>query len=89
VLSGILLRLGEYTEAATYAAQSYDNGRPAMLAVHVARAAAALGDRSTAIAWLRTAATTAPPHALQSAIESAPEFETLRTDPAFADAVAP
>ncbi len=89
VLSGILLRLGEYTEAATYAARSYDNGRPAMLAVHVARAAAALGDRSTAIAWLRTAATTAPAHALQSAIEAAPEFEALRTDPSFADAVAP
>lgn len=87
VLSGILLRLGEYTEAANYAAGSYNNGRPAMLAVHVARAAAALGDRATAVAWLRTAAATAPAHTLQAAIDAAPEFERLRSDPSFADAV--
>jgi hypothetical protein len=87
VLSGVLLRLGEYTDAATFAAESYGNGRQAMLAVHVARAAAALGDRSTAIAWLRAAATTAPSQSLQVAIDSAPEFATLRDDPAFADAV--
>lgn len=87
VLSGILLRLGEYQEAATYAAAAYGNGRPAMLAVHVARAAAALGDRDIAIAWLRSAATTAPAHTLQAAIAAAPEFATLRDDPVFAGAV--
>ncbi|MGB8859359.1 MAG: site-2 protease family protein [Ilumatobacteraceae bacterium] len=87
VVSGILLRLGEYPEAASYAASSYNNGRPAMLAVHVARAAAALGDRDTAIAWLRSATTTAPAHALQAAIEAAPEFAALRADPGFAAAV--
>lgn len=87
VLSGILLRLGEYDAAAHYAAQGYTNGRPAMLAVHVARAAAALGDRNTAIAWLRSAAGNAPSDSLQAAIDAAPEFASLRDDPAFADAV--
>ncbi|MDP2293256.1 MAG: site-2 protease family protein [Actinomycetota bacterium] len=84
VLSGILLRLGEYQHAATFAAEGYNNGRPAMLAVHVARSAAALGDRDTAVAWLRAASTTAPPHALQIAIDAAPEFEVLRSDPRVA-----
>jgi len=88
VVSGILLRLGEYPEAATYAATSYDNGRPAMLAVHVARASAALGDRDTAIAWLRSAAMTAPPETLRSAVEAAPEFEQLRAEPQFMNALA-
>ena len=87
VLSGILLRLGEYDAAARFAAEGYSNGRPAMLAVHVARAAAALGDRGTAIAWLRTAASTAAAHSLQAAVDAAPEFAELRDDPAFADAV--
>ncbi|MEQ1702947.1 MAG: M50 family metallopeptidase [Ilumatobacteraceae bacterium] len=87
VLSGILLRLGEYDAAAHFAAEGYSNGRPAMLAVHVARAAAALGDRGTAIAWLRTAATTTNADHLQAAVDAAPEFAALRDDPAFADAV--
>ena len=87
VLSGILLRLGQYNAAANFAAEGYNHGRPAMLAVHVARAAAALGDRDTAIAWLRTAATTAPSQALQAAIEEAAEFDTLRADPRFTAAL--
>lgn len=87
VLSGILLRLGEYDDAAHFAAAGYANGRPAMLAVHVARAAAALGDRGTAIAWLRTAASTTTADNLQAAVDAAPEFEALRHDPAFASAV--
>lgn len=88
VVSAILLRLGEYQQAALYAAASYNNGRPAMLAVHVARAAAALGDSDTAVAWLRSAATTAPPETLQAAIEAAPEFERLRAEPQFMNALA-
>jgi hypothetical protein len=59
-----------------------------MLAVHVARAAAALGDNNTAIAWLRTAATTAPTQTLQAAIAAAPEFEQLRAEPRFMTALA-
>jgi len=89
VLSGVLLRLGDFETAAHYAAAAYTPTRPAMLAVHVARAAAALGDRATALAWLRTAATTAPPDALQAAIAAAPEFGELRNDPALAQAFTP
>ena len=88
VLSGVLLRLADYDRAAHYAAVAYGNGQPAMLAVHVARAAEALGDRSTAIAWLRTAARTAPPDALRTAVQTAPEFDLLRADPDLADAFA-
>ena len=89
VLSGILLRLGDYDTAARYAAEAYNETRPAMLAVHVARAAAALGDHATAAAWLRAAATTAPPEALHHAIAAAPEFGRMRADPAFAQSLTP
>ena len=89
VLSGILLRLGNYETAARYAADAYTATRPAMLAVHVARAAAALGDNATAAAWLRAAATNAPPEALHVAIAAAPEFGRMRNDPAFAQALTP
>ena len=89
VLSGILLRLGDYETAAHYAAHAYNTARPAMFAVHVARAAAALGDNATAAAWLRTAAISAPPGALQIAIEAAPEFAAMRHDPAYAQALTP
>ena len=89
VLSGILLRLGDYDTAARYAADAYSETRPAMLAVHVARAAAALGDNATAAAWLRAAATNAPPEALHVAIAAAPEFGRMRSDPAFAQALTP
>ncbi|MCE9623494.1 MAG: hypothetical protein K8R99_14245 [Actinomycetia bacterium] len=89
VLSGILLRLGDYETAAHYAAEAYSPTRPAMFAVHVARAAAALGDNATAAAWLRTAATTAPAESLQVAIAAAPEFGAMRNDPTFAQALTP
>ena len=89
VLSGVLLRLGDYETAAHYAAAAYTATRPAMLAVHVARAAAALGDNATAAAWLRTAAATAPAGSLQIAIEAAPEFGAMRHDPAYAQALTP
>ncbi len=89
VLSGILLRLGDYETAAHYAAEAYTATRPAMLAVHVARAAAALGDNATAAAWLRTAATTAPAGSVQIAIAAAPEFSAMRNDPAYARSLTP
>lgn len=81
VLSGVLLRLGEYEPAAHYAAQAYAAGRAPMLAVHVARSAAALGDRATALGWLRTALTNAPLDVVRLAVVAAPEFEPLRHDP--------
>ncbi|MBI4882942.1 MAG: hypothetical protein HY826_02685 [Actinobacteria bacterium] len=89
VLSGILLRLGRYEAAGAYAATAYQAARPAMLAVHVARAAAALGDNAMAAAWLRAAANTAPAEALQVAIAAAPEFQRMRNDPEFTQALAP
>jgi hypothetical protein len=89
VLSGILLRVGKYEAAGAYAAAAYQTARPALLAVHVARAAAALGDHTMAAAWLRAAAITAPADALQAAIAAAPEFQHMRNDPAFAQALAP
>ena len=89
VLSGILLRLGDYETAANYASDAYAATRPAMFAVHVARAAAALGDNATAAAWLRTAASTAPAGSLQIAIVAAPEFGAMRNDPAYAPALTP
>lgn len=87
VLSGVLLRLGDYEEAAHYAAAAYLPTRPPMMAVHVARAAAALGDTPTAMAWLRTAAATAPPDSLHHAVATAPEFGLLRRDPEFEQAL--
>ncbi|MEI7547167.1 MAG: site-2 protease family protein [Actinomycetota bacterium] len=87
VLSGVLLRLSEFEVAASYAAQAYANGRAPMLAVHVARAAAALGDRVTAIGWLRAAAGHAPMDAVRAAVAAAPEFEPLRHDPELAGAL--
>ncbi len=89
VLSGILLRIGDYETAARYAADAYTATRPPMLAVHVARAAAALGDYTTAAAWLQAAATSAPSEALRVAIEAAPEFGRMRNDPAFVQALTP
>ena len=85
VLSGVLLRLGEYSEAAHYAAAAYARRPAPSLAVNVARAAAALGDRPTALAWLRTArASTANVATLQATIDQADEFDRLRDDADFA-----
>jgi Zn-dependent protease len=86
VLSGVLLRTGRYDVAAHYAAQAYTAHRSPMLAVHVARAAAALGHRATALSWLRTVAETSAPMANQ-ALREADEFAPLRDDPDFLEAV--
>ncbi|HAP78187.1 MAG TPA: hypothetical protein DCR14_19160 [Acidimicrobiaceae bacterium] len=87
VLSDVLLRVGEVHTAGTVAAEAYGTYRSPMLAVHVARAAAAMDDRSTAFAWLSTAARDAHPSALRAAIDNAPEFAALRHDPALAAAI--
>lgn len=84
VLSGILLRLGEYPEAAHYAAAAYGRRPAPSLAINVARAGAALGERSTALAWLRTARnSTANVATLQATVEQADEFDQLRHDAEF------
>jgi Zn-dependent protease len=86
VLSGVLLRVGRHEDAAHYAATAFGVNRAPMLAVHVARAAAALGHRATALAWLRTASETSP-DLVANAIEHATEFDSLRHDPEFAAAL--
>lgn len=88
VLTTVLLRLGDYDTAAHFAAATYQRDHAAMHAIHVARAAAALGDRAVAIGWLRTAAAGAPARAVAAAVNGAPEFETLRHDPEFEAALA-
>lgn len=87
VLSGVLLRVGRHDEAAHYAAAAYGTTRVPMLAVHVARAAAALGHRTTALTWLRTAAQSSP-ELVADAVANAKEFDPFRNDPEFAAALA-
>lgn len=76
-LAGILLRLGQYETAAHYAADSYRRANSAVSAFAVARAAAVLGDRETAIGWLRVAEGLADPSWIQHAMRRAPELERL------------
>jgi Zn-dependent protease len=78
VLGDVLLRTGSSLEAGSYAAAAYGATRSPMLAVLVARAAAASGDRDTAMAWLDAAARDADPDALRSAVSRAPELASLR-----------
>ncbi|MEN9645616.1 MAG: hypothetical protein RL238_2285 [Actinomycetota bacterium] len=87
VLSGVLLRLGRFDDAAHFAAAAYGTSRVPMLAVHVARAAAGLGHRTTALSWLRTAAASSP-ELVADAVGNAKEFHAYRDDPEFAAALA-
>jgi Zn-dependent protease len=89
VLAGVLLRLGDYRRAAHYAADSYTRHRRSLAALDVARAAAALEDRGTALAWLRTAFDGSSPHSsLRHHVLMAPELDHLRADPEFAELLA-
>ena len=83
-LAGVLLRLGEYDTAARYAADCYHNHPAPMLALCVSRAAAALGDRSVTLGWLRTAVGAAPASdGLRHAVQRADEFDEFRHDSEF------
>ncbi|HEX2784119.1 MAG TPA: hypothetical protein VHN36_11070 [Ilumatobacteraceae bacterium] len=73
-LADILLRLGEYDTAAHYAADSYRRLASPISAFAVARSAAALHDRNTAIGWLRAAETLANPAWISQALRRAPEL---------------
>ena len=84
-LADILLRLGRYDDAAHYAADSYRRSASPISALAVARAAAALGDRDTAIGWLRAAETLASPAWLSQALAAAPELAQLAGGPAAAN----
>lgn len=86
VLTSILLRLGDYSLAAHYAAASYSRRRIAVTAVLVARAAEALGDRTTATAWLNAALAPDPDsRSVRVAIGTAPEFDVFRHERGYAE----
>jgi predicted Zn-dependent protease len=76
-LGDILLRLGQYDAAAHYAADSYQRSPSPISAFTVARSAAALGDRDTAVGWLRAAENLANPAWIGQALEQAPVLAQL------------
>jgi Zn-dependent protease len=82
VLANQLMRLGRYEDAAHYAADGYARHPHTLAAATVARAAGALGDQSTAIGWLRTAAEAGTsPTGLAVIIDSSPELIGIRQHP--------
>src|SRR5258706_15097091 len=83
-LAGVLLRLGSYDEAAHYAADSFRRSASPISAIAVARAAAALGDRDTALGWLRAAEGLSNPEWISQALQQAPELARLAGGPAAA-----
>jgi Zn-dependent protease len=83
-LAGILLRLGEYNTAAHYAADSYRRSASPISAFAVARSAASLGDRDTAVGWLRAAESLSNPEWIGQALQHAPELARLTGRPATA-----
>ena len=71
-----------YDEAARYGADSYARQPRTLIAATVARAAGALGDETTAVAWLRAAADAGTSaDGLASVIDQAPELATMRHRP--------
>jgi Zn-dependent protease len=80
VLTGVLLRLGDYDAAAHYAADSYRRSPSPVSAMAVARSAAALDDRDTAIGWLRAAERIADPAWFRQALHQGSELDRL-SDP--------
>ncbi len=81
-LAHVLLRTGAHEEAAHYAAQSFARRRSTSMAAVVARAAAALGDRETALGWLETALEAdTDPDGLAHTLDHAPELASLRDEP--------
>jgi Zn-dependent protease len=85
VLAEVLLRTGDRAAAGYYAADTFSRTRSPSSALLVARASAALGDRDTAVKWLRAAAESpeVSPTELAQAIDRASELESLRHDTEF------
>ncbi len=82
VLTNLLLRHGDPREAASYGAESYGRNPQPMLAATIARAAGALGDEETAVAWLRAAADgSTGGTGLATVIDRAPELARVRLRP--------
>ncbi|MEM9042830.1 MAG: site-2 protease family protein [Actinomycetota bacterium] len=82
ILAEMLLGLRRHEAAGQYAAECYERRPNALSAIVVARAAGAMNDDATALAWLRAAIDTGTAdQAVASAIDRAPEFARLRLDP--------
>ena len=82
VLANQLIRVGRFEDAAHYAAESFRRNPHTLSAATVARAAAALGDQTTAVGWLRAAADTGTtPTGLATIIDQSPELASLRHHP--------
>ena len=93
VLADVLLRVGRYEQAAAHAASAYHATNAPMHAIQVARAAAALGDSPVALGWLRAATGAVGTgqiarEAIIAAVASAREFDALRHDGEFVQALA-
>lgn len=85
-LAMVLLRLGNFAEAAHYAADSHGRVPTTTTALVVARAAGALGDHETCIGWLTAAVDVGTdPHGAAITIDLAPELDAVRRDPRVAD----
>ena len=79
VLANLFVRVGRYEDAARYAAGSYERQPRTLIAATVARAAGALGDEETAVAWLRAAAGIGTAtDGLATVIDQAPELASVR-----------
>jgi Zn-dependent protease len=76
-LAGILVRLSEFDTAAHYAADSYRRSPSPIAAFAVARSAASLGDRETALGWLRAAENLASPGWINQSLQQAPALAQL------------
>lgn len=82
VLANLLMMTGRFDAAAHYAAGSFDRHPNTLSATIVARAAAALGDHSTAIGWLRSGADAGTSDSgLAMTIDRAPELTGVRHHP--------
>ncbi|MGI9030271.1 MAG: metalloprotease [Ilumatobacteraceae bacterium] len=82
VLANLLVRARRFDEAARYAADSYGRTPRTLIATTVARAAGALGDDATAVAWLRAAADAGTSSdGLATVIDQAPELSSIRSHP--------
>jgi Zn-dependent protease len=83
VLADVLLRAGDFDSAGRYAAATHGRTRSAASALMVARAAASMGDRDSAVQWLGAAlaAATTSSDAVADAVDQAPELARLRNDP--------
>lgn len=88
-LARVLHRLGRHDDAARYAAEAFAGAPITAFATVVAQSAAALGDRSTALAWLHAAADVGTDlDGLYEVMQRAPELGPLRDDPRFVELLA-